>query len=52
MGNYIGIDAAGEAVVDPTDELDTGIRISDDAVPGFKSADTSEAERNVIAFGI
>ena len=50
-GNYVGIDADGEAIVVPSDELDTGIRISAHGT-GLQVGGTSESERNVIASGL
>ena len=51
MGNFIGIDAAGEAVLDPVDELDSGIRLFTNGT-GLQIGGQSAAERNVIDSGL
>jgi uncharacterized repeat protein (TIGR01451 family) len=51
VGNFIGIDAAGSAVVIPTAELDGGIKL-EGAGTGLVIGGLSLAERNVIDSGM
>ncbi len=50
VGNYIGIDAAGETAVEPTDELDEGVTL-DDTDSGLIIGGQSEAGRNLLDSG-
>jgi uncharacterized repeat protein (TIGR01451 family) len=51
IGNYVGIDAAGEAIVIPATDLDSGIELRSPGT-GLQVGGTSEADRNVIASGL
>src|SRR5262249_30678526 len=51
VGNVVGIDRAGEAIVVPPTELDRGIRFEAPST-GLRVGGTSDADRNVIASGL